>query len=256
MHTIPVFQRHAFMLLLLSSLALPACKTSQASTASTSSNSAEKLWEQVQRNYLKFDWLSSRAKLNYKDAQQDIQLQVNLKMQRDSLIWLSFTKLGIEGARVRITPTRIQIIDRINRQYIERDFNFMYQFIPVKLSFSDLQQLIVGNAIDPLNSNWSSEVKPEHYQLKTQNDKLGLQYWIEPTQFRMKAMSAVSAQDSVQVQLSDFTPTTGGNLAQNIVLQTFSPQKGQVSANLILNKIDFTRPENLSFDIPEDYEKI
>jgi hypothetical protein len=72
----------------------------------------------------------------------------------------------------------------------------------------------------------------------------------------MKAMSAVSAQDSVQVQLSDFTPTTGGNLAQNIVLQTFSPQKGQVSANLILNKIDFTRPENLSFDIPEDYEKI
>ncbi len=87
-----------------------------------------------------------RSKLSFKSPQQAIDnANVSIRMQKDSLIWLSISKLGIEGARVLIARDSVRILDKINRQYAVADYGTISRQFRFPLSFEWLQALLVGN---------------------------------------------------------------------------------------------------------------
>jgi hypothetical protein len=93
-----------------------------------------------------FSYLTTRSKLSFKSPQQEIDnATVSIRVQTDSLIWLSVSKLGIEGVRVLISRDSVRILDKINRQYAVADYRTISQQFQFQLSFELLQALLVGN---------------------------------------------------------------------------------------------------------------
>ncbi len=93
-----------------------------------------------------FTYLTTRSRLSFKSPQQEIDnATVSIRMQKDSLIWLSISKLGIEGARVLISRDSVRILDKINRQYAVADYRTISQQFRFQLTFALLQAVLVGN---------------------------------------------------------------------------------------------------------------
>ena len=55
--------------------------------------------------------------------------------------------IGIEGARVLITKDSIKIMDKINNRYILKPLSFIKVKTLVNLSFSDIENLLLGQLI-------------------------------------------------------------------------------------------------------------
>ncbi|MFI5344538.1 MAG: DUF4292 domain-containing protein, partial [Chlamydiales bacterium] len=71
---------------------------------------------------------------------------INLRMRKDSAIWISITPLlGIEVARVLVTHDSLRIIDRLGKVYMPRDFGYLENMLKTKMNFEIMQAVIIGN---------------------------------------------------------------------------------------------------------------
>lgn len=75
-------------------------------------------------------------------------VNANLRMQKDSIIWLSITgPFGIEGLRAIITTDSIHIINKLEKQYTARPLEFLQDVSGLPLELSSLQDLLAGNPV-------------------------------------------------------------------------------------------------------------
>lgn len=83
---------------------------------------------------------------------------ITLRMFKDSLIWMSISKVGLEGARVLITKDSVQFINKMNNTYFKGDFNYISNMLNTPLDFEILQSLLVGNSVTFYNDD--EKLKP------------------------------------------------------------------------------------------------
>lgn len=110
----------------------------------------------VKLNENTFSYYSARAKANYDDGDQKADLDISIVMEKDKYIWMNVTAiLGIEVARVMITPDSVKILDRLHRKYIATDFAYLQKMSNVPLRLNNLQNLLAGNAVFDTETNKS-----------------------------------------------------------------------------------------------------
>ena len=102
----------------------------------------------IDANENTFGFYQARAKASYKDDKQSVDLDLNIMMEKDRYIWMSVTALlGIEVARVLITPDSVKILDRLHRKCILTDFNYIQRMSNVPLRLQNLQNMVIGNTL-------------------------------------------------------------------------------------------------------------
>ncbi len=63
------------------------------------------------------------------------------------MIWVSVTALlGLEGARVLVTPDSIKIINRLDATYLKKPFSYVNQYAGSQVNYQALEAMIMGNA--------------------------------------------------------------------------------------------------------------
>jgi hypothetical protein len=70
---------------------------------------------------------------------------VNIRMKKDSIIWLSVTGVGLEVARGIITPDSIVFMDKIHKDYFVFNYEQLSKQYNFDLNFALLQSVIIGN---------------------------------------------------------------------------------------------------------------
>jgi len=102
----------------------------------------------LKMNSNSLSYYSAEAEAAYKDKQQNLQFSSQIVFERDKYVWMSITALlGIEVARVMITPDSIKILDRFNRTYISSGYAYIKKFTQLPITFEQLQNLLCGNAL-------------------------------------------------------------------------------------------------------------
>ncbi len=95
-----------------------------------------------------FTYLQARAKIHYQDRQENFKSAVEVRIKKDSAIWLSFRPaLNVEAVRVLITQDSLLMLDRINDQDKAYSFKELQQQLRVAIDFSLLQAVLVGNLL-------------------------------------------------------------------------------------------------------------
>lgn len=98
-------------------------------------------------------------------------LKASLKIERDSFIWMSLTApLGIEVARVLLTPDSIKFIDSYNKKYFFTDYQYFYDKFDVRINFDCFQNLLT-NAYFNLEGCGKENIKDSRFKFeKTGSD--------------------------------------------------------------------------------------
>jgi hypothetical protein len=122
-----------------------------------SRNEKRDLLTGIQNSELLFNTFSTKARTQLSLDNKNFNATLNIRIKHNEVIWISANVLlGIEAARIMITPDRIQIINRLQGTYVDKPFDYIYNFTSKQLSFEELEKLFVGNSIDfysnPLNT--------------------------------------------------------------------------------------------------------
>ena len=139
--------KNTFIILSVLLLTFSSCKNTKNISSSEANNkiSAAKLNTLLSKNEFTYKYFTTKARVNF-DNQT---FTANIRMLKDSMIWISFTgPFNIEGARVKITPTRFEMINKLNGSYYDMPLSFIENYIPIEANFELIENLIVGNLFE------------------------------------------------------------------------------------------------------------
>ncbi len=94
----------------------------------------------------------SSMEVLFTDNGQQMEVNASMKMVRDSIIQISLRFLGIEGARIDITPRRVTIYNKIHGRYVEKQMDELRASKKLDIDFYDLQA-VLSNQLFILGDN-------------------------------------------------------------------------------------------------------
>ena len=68
----------------------------------------------------------------------------NLRVCRDSLMWISLRSFNIEGFRVLILNDSVKVMNRIKSEYYAEDISMLESIAKLDLSYNDLQSILLN----------------------------------------------------------------------------------------------------------------
>lgn len=236
-----------------------ACKSSKKTTiGNLTIKPAAELNHAIKGQHKSYDWLSIKARLKYVDPYQSIGGTLHIKAKKDSLIWLRVTKFGFEGARVRIMPNSIEVINRVDKTYQKRTLSSIQNEYGIDLTFKDIEDLLVGNQIYQ-DLPYQSALDSSGYILSTSTYPLGISYHLRPLDLFIDQMHLIQHnQGSISATFDDYEDYSdnGWNLSKKRSYRT-EEKNGEIkSIDLKISSVQLNSPTNIIFSIPNHYERI
>jgi len=223
-----------------------------------SRNEKRDLLSGIGNSELLFTTFSTKARTQLSLDNKNFNATLNIRIKHNEVIWISANVfLGIEAARIMITPDRIQIINRLQSTYVDKPFDYIYNFTSKELSFAELEKLFVGNSIsfysNPLNTvvgmNNQFKITGNLEDLAFEMD-LGADYNLVQTK-----LSESNKSQTLQFSYPDYN-----NIQSQAVPGTVNINLKAATMNIdaAMKYEDTTLDQDLSFpfDVPARYKKI
>ena len=111
----------------------------------------EEYQEKVISSLPHWNYVTGKVALNLNTgSSKNTKLSATLRMKKGEVIQLSVAPLlGIEVARLEISPERILAVDRLHKQYVEVSFEDLNRMANLNLSFNVLQSLFMNEIFLP-----------------------------------------------------------------------------------------------------------
>ncbi len=121
-------------------------------TAVSTEFSAARHFDKVRANGSRQQNLVSKVNVTLALGNQSVSTGGSLKMKRDDVIQLSLVDpvLGVmEVGRIEFTRTRVLVLDRVNKQYIEAQYSDVDFLKKANIDFNTLQSLFWNTVFEP-----------------------------------------------------------------------------------------------------------
>ncbi|MEM9990615.1 MAG: DUF4292 domain-containing protein [Bacteroidota bacterium] len=252
------------LLILLCVLALSgaACKSKQdlTTTKVEKISGAERAKRQMIQHQLKADWLVGRAKVSLAEGSFAQSGMAELRMRKDSAIWMSVRKFGIEGARALITKDSVFLIDRLNRRYAAEDLSFLAKQYNLPASFGTLQAMLLGNPIF-LGRNELELMSSDstNLMLQTEQDGRTSTYEVQAADYRLKKMQfeETASKQSLSNVYQDYRSLADGQKFSYFrQIDVNTPNTGTLGIRMEFSKVEVNVPTTIRFEIPKQYTKM
>jgi hypothetical protein len=260
------FFKYTFFLLGFLTLMLSSCKTARNAKAVSLKNKSSKfILKKMADQRFEADWLSAKLKITYADEYETRKLTANIRMRKDSIIWMNVKKMNVEAARIKITPDSIYAINRLNKEYFVKDLSFLEKAynLPSRQigpsNFSVLQEVIFGNPIFFDGSSLKTSTKSPEYQLNNENDDFKSQYLVNGISFLLTQMAFEEKHSRQNLKVSferskEIEEYPNFSYFRNFDL--YSENFGNISLNVKFLKLEINSPKSIRFEIPSHYTKV
>lgn len=222
--------------------------------------SVDTLLQFLADRHIDVEWLSAKAKIAFKDDSQSRKATANIRLRKDSVLWMNVKKLGIEAARILITPDSIYIVDRIHKEYVVGDFSLIQQQYHLPADFNLLQNMILGNPLLLSEVKLETKAIEQQYHLGSSDDENPTRdYWLNGFNHLLEKMVFLDYRYNrqVKVELSDYKALDKYEYFSYFRrLNLSSPETGDLRIDIDFSKIELNQAKQIRFEIPEHYTKI
>lgn len=107
--------------------------------------------KQQESNY---NYISCKGECEYSDGKNSYTFDIQLEMEKGKFIFIRATYLlGIEVAKMYITPTQIQILNHLEKTNTLANYEYLKKFSSAALQFENIENMFLGNALFAQNPN-------------------------------------------------------------------------------------------------------
>ena len=224
-----------------------------------------------------FDYVYVNAKFSCElvvDEEQN-SFTVSVRAKKDSIIWMSISKLGIDAARALITKDTVKIVLGLTeKKYFIGGFSYINDLLNADLDFSMIQALLFGN---------SAEFHSEEEKLRPGKDRENCRYilstirkkqakrinqgqqianesyqtmWVNPVGYKISEVQFedVDTKRKFSARYEDFRQV-GSRLAPFSLMYLISAEK-KIKADISYSKILINETQKFPFTIPANYDPI
>ncbi len=209
----------------------------------------------IKSNAVSFNTFSAKIRLDYQDKDGGDQATAFVRMQKDSLIWISLTgALGIEGFRVLVTTDSVVVWNKLKKTVQYRTIEYLSALTDIPFNFYTLQNFIVGNPVFLDSNVISYRTKEKETQLLTASAFFKHLLTLENENYLI-VHSKLDDNDPARnrtmgIALSDYEWTPNGWFAKqrNVTLA----ENNRLDINLNFKQFVFDSPLSFPFNLPKN----
>ena len=207
------------------------------------------------KQYAKFNTLQCKLKIELFQNSKVQSNTVTLRMDRGKTIWINaFLNL----IRIKITPDRVQMYNKIDKTYFDGDFSLIKQLLGIDLDFSNLENLLLGDTFFKHNSSSLNQVKDNSgYTLKPYklDPTLNVLYRINPFYFKMKTqeISHLKEEIHLKVNYDDFQEINQQLIPSKMAI-TINEKQNNTFIKLNLKSVSLNQSIRFPFKLPKGYK--
>jgi hypothetical protein len=248
------------LLTLVSVTFMGSCKSAKRSASLDAGIKSAELVNLHKSTEPRFTTLASRVNVNYDDGSRSQSITVSLRIQKDEMIWVSASILGISIARLLITTDNVSYYETINRTYFDGDFSLLSSWLGVDVDFQMVQNILMGQAVLPISSDkYDASVFGSNYRLtpKTQHELFKHIFLVNPGNNRMASQQIVQEEEQ-RVLTVDYASyqNVGLFLFPKEIRLNAIEQKDQTRVILDFRTVDVNPVVTFPFRIPGGYDQI
>jgi hypothetical protein len=197
------------------------------------------------------EYLEARGKASVTLDGGPKNVSMHLKMKKDSLIWGKFSLFGI-GVTVLITPDSFFMVNTLSQTYSAYDNSYVNQLLGFKVTITQLQNLLVGNAI----------FLQKNYRLRSAENQLVGSDGMATNTITMNDVfrtlsSSIETGDTSQradIQYENYELLGAEQLPKNVVIDV---NKGAQNLNVVLNyqNVNTNVITTFPFKIPNGFNR-
>ena len=215
---------------------------------------------------LDFEYFNARGRMQLEDEGDKISTNINIRMRKDSIIWISVVPaLGIEAARILLTQDSVYLLNRLKKEYIAGDYSFIKQKYKVDVTYDMLQAILLGDYMPATEGKEKIiDNKPLHHSRQEQASLL-IDQFLDPISNKLKKITIKDqeTQNAITVDYSQFEQIANKQFAKTalIVVQQGQAEKDKEKTKGAIASIDYNRV-NLNegilafpFSVPEGYKR-
>jgi hypothetical protein len=253
---------------------VPSCKSKRALMKKPLKEQGENyLLDKLSENKMEFEWFSARATISFINNKIKTDFRGQLRMHKDSVIWLSFSPaLGLEVARLKITPDSIKFMNRLDRVYFEGDYQLLNNYLQTTVDFDILQSLLIGNDFSYFDNNtFRASIDAFQYRLSSTSRtmlKRSLKQgsvpsifvqniWLNPDNFKITRMNLKELGEDnkhLQVEYGNFIAAGGKLFPSSINFDLQADHK--IILRIDFSRIELEKEQSFPFRIPDKFSKI
>ena len=218
-----------------------------------SSKSVSYILKNSQEKGAEVDWFTAQLKGQVQLNDNTYPISAQLRMRKDSVIWISVSSiLGLEAARINITPDSVKLINRLNSTYFIGDVKELTKRYNLHLSFYEIQNVFLAKHSFSNSSTFQLLPSEQDYILFADSDTANYTLRLN-SEFLPLEINSVQ-QDSITLKLSysKFVAVQEEWLPQNTDLKVFTVNN-DIKFTYSYSKMLVNKPKKIKFSIPSSY---
>ena len=231
------------------------------------SNKFQKLnWNFLDRNKLDvqeidFEYFSGKAKINYKDEELDIKAKANIRIKKDSAIWIAFSAVGIQGARCLITKDSITIMNMVKKEYYVYKYEDLSSRFNFDIDYSAIQAVALGNLIKDATRSDQTEKTEEYYLLKQRSRGVNIDNYVSARTMKVDRVEMLEpeSKNRAVIRYYDHQLVEDHAFPYSAIISLFYKADNRVLNTVIefeYSKAEIeSKPVKFPFSIPKKYER-
>ncbi|MGK7390927.1 MAG: DUF4292 domain-containing protein [Candidatus Cyclobacteriaceae bacterium M2_1C_046] len=208
-----------------------------------------------------FEYFSGKAKINFKDSDHDVKAKANIRIKKDSLIWITFSAVGIQGARVLMNRDSITILNLMKKEYYVFYYDSLSKKFNFDINFESIQATALGNLIFEREEDDEVIRKEEFYILRQASKQVLVDNFVNRETRKIERVEMIEPQsvNKATIIYQDFNVLEDRAFPFSAAISLFYAAK-QGTLNTIINfeysKAEFEDKElKFPFTISTKYER-
>ncbi len=208
-----------------------------------------------------FEYFHGKARLNFRDNTKEREVKAHIRIRKDSVIWMTFTVIGVQGGKALINKDSITIVSTVSKEYYVFDYAELSRRFNFKIDFNVIQSAMLGNLMISKNIGDEIEEETKYNKLNQKVGSVSVKNSInkETKKLEMVELNETATNNLLKIDYSDFQPV-GDKLFpyKGIIDILYKSATGLVNNTIVF---EYSKAEvgdrelRFPFNIPKRYDR-
>lgn len=208
-----------------------------------------------------FEYFHGKARMVLRDANKEREVKANIRVRKDSVIWMTFSVIGVQGGKALINKDSITIVSTIDKEYYVFDYQELSKRFNFPINYDVIQASLLGNPLLHRSSEDVIEQLSSMYLLKQKAGTVDVVNFVNSAASKIEKieLKESDSNNTLNIVYSNFQPVGGKLFPYNGTISLFyKTPSGLLNTTIIFeyNKAEVgDRELRFPFNIPKKYDR-
>ena len=206
-----------------------------------------------------FEYFQGKARMVLRDANKEREVKANIRVRKDSVIWMTFSVIGVQGGKALINKDSITIVSNVDKEYYVFEYAELSKRYNFNINYDVIQSAMLGNLLLDRKEEDQVEEESSMFLLKQKAGTVQVTNYVNAASMKVEKidMKESDSNNSLVINYSNFQPVADKLFPYNGTIKLFyKTMAGVLNTTVIFeyNKAEVGDKElKFPFNIPKKY---